>query len=159
MGLNMFPSSASNVPVEVFEVSSPALIEAKELIPDSAGAGKYRGSPGQRVVVGKLPSYSGPLNVYIHPNRLTFAPQGAFGGAAGAKTEVIINGDRVSDDPRAMTSGAVALQTDDDRLTLEFPSGAGVGDPGERDGGMLETDLRNGLVSKEGGLQDYGVDD
>ena len=55
-----------------------------------------------------------------------------FGGGTGAKTEVIINGDRVSDDPRSMTSGAVALETDDDRLVLEFPSGAGVGDPSER---------------------------
>ena len=157
MGLNMFPSSASNVPVEVFEVNSPALIEAKELIPDSAGAGKFRGSPGQRVVVGKLPSHSGPLNVYIHPNRLTFAPQGAFGGGSGAKTEVIINGDRVSDDPRAMTSGAVPLEDVEDRLVLEFPSGAGVGEPSERPDDLLETDLSNGLVSEDGKRKDYGI--
>ena len=35
MGLNNFPSSASNVPVEVFELNSPALVVAKEFIPDS----------------------------------------------------------------------------------------------------------------------------
>ena len=145
------------MPVEVFEVNSPALIEAKELIPDSAGAGKFRGSPGQRVVVGKLPSHSGPLNVYIHPNRLTFAPQGAFGGGSGAKTEVIINGDRVSDDPRAMTSGAVPLEDVEDRLVLEFPSGAGVGEPSERPDDLLETDLSNGLVSEDGKRKDYGI--
>ena len=95
--------------------------------------------------------------MYIHPNRLTFAPQGAFGGGTGAKTEVIINGDRVSDDPRAMTSGAVALETDDDRLILEFPSGAGVGDPSERPSDLLETDVRNGLVSEDGKRDDYGA--
>ncbi len=155
MGLNMFPSSASNVPVEVFEVSSPALIEAKELIPDSAGSGKFRGSPGQRVVLGKLPSHAAPLNLYIHPNRLSFAPQGAFGGDAGTKAEVIVNGDRVSDDPRSMTSGAVTLRNDDDRLTLEFPSGGGIGDPSERPKDMLETDMRNGLVSEAGKRGDY----
>ncbi len=149
MGLNMFPSSASNVPVEVFEVNSPALITAKELIPDSAGAGKFRGSPGQRVTVGKLPSHSAPLNVYLHPNRLSFSPQGAFGGAQGTKAEVIINGDRVSDDPASMTTGTVTLATDSDRLTLEFPSGAGIGDPTERPKYMADTDLRNGLVTHE----------
>ena len=56
-----------------------------------------------------------------------------------------------------MTSGAVALEADDDRLVLEFPSGAGVGDPVERDGGMLETDVRNGLVSEDGKHNDYGA--
>ena len=156
MGLNMFPSSASNVPVEVFEVNSPALIEAKELIPDSAGAGRFRGSPGQRIVVGKLPSRSAPLDLYLHPNRLTFAPQGAFGGGAGAKAEVIINGERVSDDPASMTDGAVTLATAEDRLTLEFPSGAGFGDPVEREDGLLESDVRNGLVSERGKREDYG---
>ena len=34
MGLNMFPSSASNVPVEVFELNSPSVVLAKEYIPD-----------------------------------------------------------------------------------------------------------------------------
>ena len=29
MGLNMFPSSASNVPVEVFELNSPSLVIGK----------------------------------------------------------------------------------------------------------------------------------
>ena len=150
MGLNMFPSSASNVPVEVFEVSSPALIVGKELIPDSAGAGKYRGAPGQRVTVGKLPSYESPLNVYFHPNRLSFAPQGIFGGRAGTKTNVIVNGDMISDDPASMTSGYVTLNDSDDRLVLEFPSGAGAGDPAERAPDLRECDLRNGLMSEEG---------
>ena len=95
--------------------------------------------------------------MYIHPNRLTFAPQGSFGGGPGAKTEVIINGDRVSDDPRAMTSGAVTLKADNDRLVLEFPSGAGVGDQSERPRDLLETDLRNGLVSEGGKRKDYGI--
>jgi N-methylhydantoinase B/oxoprolinase/acetone carboxylase alpha subunit len=63
MGLNMFPSSASNVPVEVFELNSPAVVVTKEFIPDSAGAGKYRGAPGQRVVLAKLPSHSHSLNI------------------------------------------------------------------------------------------------
>ena len=147
MGLNMFPSSASNVPVEVFEVNSPTLIVGKELMTDSAGAGKLRGSPGQRLTVGKLPSHPDPLNVYFHPNRLSFAPQGIFGGEAGTKTEVIVNGETLSDDPASMTKGSVTLNDADDRLILEFPSGAGAGDPAERDPALLERDVRNGLVS------------
>ena len=156
MGLNMFPSSASNVPVEVFEVNSPTLIVGKELIPDSAGAGRYRGSPGQRVTVGKLPSHPSPLNVYFHPNRLSFAPQGIFGGQAGTKTEVVVNGERLSDDPASMTKGSVTLSGPEDRLVLEFPSGAGAGEPKERPLDLLERDVLNGLVSAESARDHYG---
>ena len=44
-GQNMFPSSASNVPMEVFELNSPVLIATKEFIQDSGGAGKFRAPP------------------------------------------------------------------------------------------------------------------
>ncbi len=156
MGLNMFPSSASNVPVEVFEVNSPSLIVSKELMEDSAGAGRHRGSPGQRLVVGKLPSYPAPLNIYLHPNRLSFAPQGIFGGRAGTKTNVIVNGESVSEDPSSMTRGSVTLSAPEDRLTLEFSSGAGAGDPRERPQDMLERDALNGLVSERAAQFVYG---
>ena len=158
MGLNMFPSSASNVPVEVFELKSPAMVVAKEFIPDSAGAGRYRGSPGQRVVMAKLPSHPRSLDVYLHPNRLSFAPGGIFGGQAGTKTRVVLNGAVLSDDPQAMKLGYVTLESDRDRLVLEFPSGAGANDPRERDHLLVLRDARDGLISPDGARGDYGVD-
>jgi N-methylhydantoinase B/oxoprolinase/acetone carboxylase alpha subunit len=156
MGLNMFPSSASNVPVEVFEHHSPAMVLSKEFIPDSAGAGTYRGSPGQRVVLAKLPSHPQSLHVYFHPNRLSFAPEGVFGGQAGTRTRVIVNGEVRSDNPAAMTHGFVTLQHDTDRLVVEFPSGAGFGPPQERDPALLQHDVQNGLVTPHGARQEYG---
>jgi N-methylhydantoinase B/oxoprolinase/acetone carboxylase alpha subunit len=147
MGLNMFPSSASNVPVEVFELHSPAMVLSKEFIADSAGAGKYRGSPGQRVVLARLPSHSQPLHVYFHPNRLSFAPDGVFGGQAGTKTRVMVNDEVRSDDPAAMTHGFVTLQHDTDRLVVEFPSGAGFGPAAERNPALVRRDEQNGLVT------------
>jgi N-methylhydantoinase B/oxoprolinase/acetone carboxylase alpha subunit len=157
MGLNMFPSSASNVPVEVFEHHSPAMVLRKEFIPDSAGAGKHRGSPGQRVVLAKLPSHPQPLHVYFHPNRLCFAPDGVFGGKPGTKTRVIVNDAVRSDDPAAMTHGFVTLQHDTDRLVVEFPSGAGFGPPAERDPALLQRDVHNGLVTPASAQREYGV--
>jgi N-methylhydantoinase B/oxoprolinase/acetone carboxylase alpha subunit len=156
MGLNMFPSSASNVPVEVFELNSPAIVVAKELMTDSAGAGRHRGSPGQRIVFGKLPSHPHSLNMYFHPNRLTFAPQGIFGGKPGTKTNVIVNGEVLSDTPAAMTNGYVTLADADDRLVVEFPSGAGAGDPSERPADHVKRDVDSGLVSDEAARSEYG---
>jgi N-methylhydantoinase B/oxoprolinase/acetone carboxylase alpha subunit len=158
MGLNMFPSSASNVPVEVFEHHSPAIVLSKEFIADSAGAGKHRGSPGQRVVLAKLPSHPHSLNIFFHPNRLSFAPEGVFGGQAGTRTRVIINGEVRSDNPTAMTHGFVTLQHDTDRLVVEFPSGAGFGPPPERDPALVQRDVQNGLVTPRSARQDYGRD-
>ncbi len=156
MGLNMFPSSASNVPVEVFELSSPAMVIAKEFIPDSAGAGKYRGSPGQRVTLAKLPSHPHPLNVYFHPLRLTFAPDGVFGGKAGTKTRIIVNDEVLSDAPSAMMQGCVTLAQTTDRLIVEFPSGAGFRDPEDRDRAQVLQDVQNGLITPQSAKRDYG---
>ncbi|MFQ5989634.1 MAG: hydantoinase B/oxoprolinase family protein [Candidatus Methylomirabilales bacterium] len=158
MGLNMFPSSASNIPVEVFELNTPALVVAKEFIPDSAGAGKYRGSPGQRVVLSKLPSHPFPLNVYFHPNRLSFRPHGIFGGKEGTKTRVILNNRIIGDDPEAMKLGYITLERDADRLEVEWPSGGGIYDPKERDRALVLQDVRDGLVTSERARIDYRLD-
>jgi N-methylhydantoinase B/oxoprolinase/acetone carboxylase alpha subunit len=158
MGLNMFPSSASNVPVEVFELNSPSMVIAKEFISDSAGAGKYRGSPGQRVTVSKLPGYPHPLNVFFHPNRLLFPPTGIFGGMDGTKTRVIFNGEVLSDDPVRMKQGYATLEKDTDRLIIEFSSGGGAYDPKERDPLLVAQDVQDGLISSQKALLDYGVD-
>ena len=158
MGVNMFPSSASSVPVEVFELNSPAVVVAKEFIPDSAGAGKYRGSPGQRVVISRLPGHPNPLNIYFHPHRLSFPPTGIFGGGAGTRTRVIFNDAVLSDDPAALKQGQIALQSDADRLALEWPSGAGAYDPRERDRGLVLRDVRDGLITPDKARTEYGVD-
>ena len=157
MGLNNFPSSASNVPVEVFELNSPALVVAKEFIPDSGGAGKYRGSPGQRLVISKLPSHSSPLNIYFHPNRLTFPPRGIFGGKDGTKTNVYFNGYALSDRPSEMKQGYVTIETAEDQLALEYPSGAGAYDPKDRDTAAVERDLRDGLDTPQKAAREYGL--
>ena len=146
-GQNMFPSSASNVPIEVFELNSPVLINAKEFIQDSAGPGKFRGSPGERISISRLPGHPHALQIYLHPHRLSFAADGAFGGKPGTKTVVALNGETLSDANSPMELGYVTLNDDTDVLTVEFPSGAGMFDPSARDAGQVAEDLRNGIIS------------
>ena len=157
MGQNMFPSSASSVPVEVFELNSPVLVVAKELIPDSAGSGKFRGSPGQKVTLSRLPGHPQPLNIYFHPHRLSFPPDGVFDGSPGTKTRVALNGKMLSDDPQSMKLGHVTLDQDTDRLTVEFPSGGGMFDPKDREPEQVAQDVKNGLISVQRALSEYGV--
>ena len=158
MGQNMFPSSASNVPVEVFEVNSPAVVVAKEFIKDSAGAGQFRGAPGQRVVLSKLPSHPDPINIYFHPNkRVSFPPVGIFGGEDGTRTRIILNDQVLSDNPDSIEKGSITIETAEDRLALEWSSGAGAHDPAKRDRESVLNDVRDGLVSPEQAKGSYKV--
>jgi len=146
-GHNMFPSSASNVPIEVFELNSPVLINAKEFVQNSAGPGKFRGSSGERVSMSRLAGHPHPLHIYLHPHRLSFAAEGAFGGKPGTKTVVALNGEIVSDADSSMELGYVTLDHDTDVLTVEFPSGGGMFDPLDRDQEQAAEDRKNGIVS------------
>ncbi len=146
-GHNMFPSSASNVPIEVFELNSPVLINAKEFVQNSAGPGKFRGSSGERVSMSRLVGHPHPLHIYLHPHRLSFAAEGAFGGKPGTKTVVALNGETVSDADSPMELGYVTLDHDTDVLTVEFPSGGGMFDPLDRDQEQAAADRQNGIVS------------
>ena len=146
-GHNMFPSSASNVPIEVFELNSPVLINAKEFVQNSAGPGKFRGSSGERVSMSRLAGHPHPLHIYLHPHRLSFAAEGAFGGKPGTKTVVALNGETVSDADSPMELGYVTLDHDTDVLTVEFPSGGGMFDPLDRDQEQAAEDRQNGIVS------------
>ncbi len=158
MGQNMFPSSASNVPVEVFEVNSPAVVVAKEFIKDSAGAGQFRGAPGQRVVLSKLPSHPDPINIYFHPNkRVSFPPTGIFGGEDGTRTRIILNDQVLSDNPDSIEKGSITIETAEDQLALEWSSGAGAHDPVKRDRESVLNDVRDGLVSPEQAKGTYKV--
>ena len=148
-GHNMFPSSASNVPIEVFELNSPVLINAKEFVQNSAGPGKFRGSSGERVSMSRLAGHPHPLHIYLHPHRLSFAAEGAFGGKPGTKTVVALNGEIVSDANSSMDLGYVTLDHDTDVLTVEFPSGGGMFDPLDRDQEQAAADRQNGIVSSE----------
>ena len=148
-GHNMFPSSASNVPIEVFELNSPVLINAKEFVQNSAGPGKFRGSSGERISMSRLAGHPHPLHIYLHPHRLSFAAEGAFGGKPGTKTVVALNGETVSDADSPMELGYVTLDHDIDVLTVEFPSGGGMFDPLDRDQEQAAADRQNGIVSSE----------
>ena len=148
-GHNMFPSSASNVPIEVFELNSPVLINAKEFVQNSAGPGKFRGSSGERISMSRLAGHPHPLHIYLHPHRLSFAAEGAFGGKPGTKTVVALNGETVSDADSPMELGYVTLDHDTDVLTVEFPSGGGMFDPLDRDQEQAAADRQNGIVSSE----------
>jgi N-methylhydantoinase B len=98
-----FPSNIATVPIEQFESSVPILITEKCLIPDSGGAGKFRGGPAQRLSF-KMTSDE-PITMTIRHERVKFPPRGLLGGMPGAPTERDSN--KIMED---LESGLVTLK-------------------------------------------------
>ena len=152
-GSFIFPANGANTPVEILESDSPLIVERRELLPDSGGAGKQRGALGRREVF-RVPddAYAPqpPVSLAIQSGRFRLPPEGLFGGQPGALARFLVNG--ISGDPYGLTR----LQPGD-TLVMDAAGGGGFGDPRERDPGLLARDLREGKVSPESAQRDYGA--
>ena len=114
-----FPSNVATVSIERFESSVPLLITEKAILPESGGAGRYRGGPGQRLsfkVTG-----AAPVSMTIRHERVKFPPRGLLGGGPGAAGRDLVNGKVVP------AKGRYALAPGD-LVTFETPGGGGIGE-------------------------------
>lgn len=128
-GYNCFPSSAGNVPVEVFESRSPIVIEERSVIDGSGGAGESPGTPGFRTRMRRLPGSNASVRFYVHPDRLRHPAPGLFGGGSGNLTRVLLNEVELTGGTGRLSAGEIALTSDDDRFTSEAAGGGGFGVP------------------------------
>ncbi len=144
----MYPTSAGNVPVEMFESRTELLVERKELIPDSGGPGRYRGGVGQRMILRKLHDDQRPVlvNVLTHGDREPMP--GLLGGYAGLGTGVDVQGGRVT--PNHEASILVEMRGGDDRIVTWAAGGSGFGDPATRSDDLIAADRRDGYVTPQG---------
>jgi len=141
----MFPTSAGNVPVEMFEQRTPILVERKELIPDSGGPGAHRGGLGQRVVLRKLADDGRPVLLHILTHAVGRPVPGLLGGEPGRDARVWCEG--TASIGRAGASILVELCHPDQRVVVETAGGSGFGDPGRRAREAIERDLEEGYVT------------
>ena len=141
-----FPSNIATVPIEQFENSVPLLITEKSLIPDSGGAGKFRGGPAQRISF-QVTSET-PITMTIRHERVKFPPRGLLGGRAGTAGRDRVNGQTIPAKVR------IDLQPDD-RVMFDTPGGGGMGLPEERDPEKVQSDIESGLVTSAGAGRDY----
>ncbi|MEM4846842.1 MAG: hydantoinase B/oxoprolinase family protein [Thermosphaera sp.] len=152
----LYPTSAANTSVEMFEARTPLLVECKSLLPDSGGAGRHRGGLGQRVRVRKLYSDGRPVLLSLHPQGMIVATPGLFGGLPGRLANVALDNGQVMIEGKAL-GGLVELRDRTELVTIDMAGGSGYGNPLERPLAMLQTDLDEGFVTP-GGLNLYGCE-
>ena len=148
-------SNTMNTPIEQLERRFPFMVDRYEIIPDSGGAGKYRGGCGVRRTW-RILDHTALATVCAE--RTKSPPFGLFGGRAGSPTRVYLR----SPDGHESTlnSKGPSFQVPaDTEIFYEVAGSGGYGSPAERDPQKLREDLLNGYVSEEGAARDYGVAD
>ncbi len=148
-GCLSFPSNVSNQAIEHFENQTPLLVEEKALVPDTGGAGRFRGGNAQRLSFRNVGET--PLTVTIRHERVDNPPRGLLGGEPGAAGIDLINGDRIP----AKTQTPIAPG---DVITFQTPGGGGMGSPVDRDPQAIRADIASGLVSAAQAKARYGYD-
>jgi N-methylhydantoinase B len=141
-----------NTPVEAVEQRFPIRIERYELVPDTGGAGKFRGSLALRRDIRVL---AGPVSFARYADRHTIAPQGLFGGKPGSTGKFELNPD--GNDPRPLRSKGLDTLQANDLVRLTLPGAGGYGDPLARDLDAIERDLLDGKVTPAAATADYAV--
>jgi N-methylhydantoinase B len=142
------PVNCSSIPVEIMEARTPVLFEHKRILPDSGGAGRYRGGLGQEISVRILSDV--PIDFVPGTNdRVDHPPFGLFGGKAGSGGGMWIDGTRAH---RRRSQTVLKDQI----VTVAIPGGGGFGNPLERDPKRIEQDIAAGLVTLDGAARDYG---
>ncbi len=138
---------------EMFEQQTPHRLLKHELLPDSAGAGQWRGGLGVETVF-EIGSEDTQL--------VTFGDgdfEGAFGLAGGQGAG--LNFIRLT-----YPDGSVVVPKNKDLLTgvpkgtvyhQVANGGGGWGDPRQRDRAVLREEVRNGVISRAAALRDYGM--
>lgn len=146
-GCLSFPSNVSNQPIEAFEHQIPILVREKSFIPDSGGAGRFRGGNAQKLVFEARSR--NPMTMTIRHERITYPPRGLLGGMPGAAGVDMVNGKTIEAKSRTTLVAG-------DIVEFRTPGGGGLFDPSERDAAMVKNDLESGLTTLDKSQEIYG---
>ena len=141
--------------VELIEYSYPIILHQYSLITDSGGAGKYRGGSGTLWEVEPLDK---PMTFIMFGE----GRKNPSLGSAGAFSTLLENKvGRVEIKRKGNTEiikkNIMETIVPGERVTNINPGGGGFGNPLERPIKKVILDVKNGIVSKKGAKEDYGV--
>ncbi len=140
--------------VEIVETEYPVFMQQFKLIPDSEGAGRYRGGLGYIRDYKLLNSgtFSGGRSHYRVP------PSGVEGGRNGQCGYLLINPGEEGE--RKLTARVAGLHMEAGNVIRMFTgSGGGAGDPKQRDPQRVMDDLLDGYVTPSHARDAYGLSD
>jgi N-methylhydantoinase B len=142
-------SNLHTTPIEVLESEFPCRITRFTIVPDSGGAGRWRGGLGIQREYELLED----AVVIRRFNKTRFPCTGLAGGKPGARARFLV---RVGSDKEFETKGSARVDmAAGERFLLQSAGGGGYGDPRQRDPAALQRDVAEGYVSQAVADRDY----
>lgn len=152
-GVQVHITNTSNLPVEALESEYPLHIENYCFIPDSGGAGEYRGGLGLRRdvrVLGHTSTFS------AQGERFILQPWGLFGGKPGAVGKLVLNPGTPKEKNLPSKASNIEI-SNNDIISIQTPGAGGYGDPKKRSPQLVIKDIKEGKISLQDARQDYGL--
>ncbi len=146
-----FPSGVGTIPVEVTETQCPLYFKRKEFLPDSGGAGEWRGGLSQLIEIANREPAPFTISAATF-DRIHNAAQGRDGGKPGRKGKAYLGSGTPIPDK------GIHIIPAGDSLVVELPGGGGFGDPKKRARELVEADLAAGLITAEKARTGYGYE-
>jgi N-methylhydantoinase B len=138
--------------VEIDELQYPIRVHERRLVPDSEGAGRWRGAPALSVEFGPVDE---PVDVIFAVDGRVNGPVGVQGGLAGAPAR---NYRRLATGERVELGGLVAVRLERDETIVGICcGGGGYGRPFDRDPARVARDVAEGYVTRDRAETVYGV--
>ena len=141
----------SNSPVEVLEAHHPIRVDEYGFVPDSCGAGRFRGGLGLRR---RYTLLNDEATLQLRSDRMTFRPYGLGGGGPARGTRNVLDPDG---EAREMPAKFATTLRRGDVILHEQPGGGGHGDPFARDPERVAEDVRDEKVSLAYARREHGV--
>jgi len=149
-GVHVHITNTSNLPVEALEAEYPLVVERYALVPDSGGAGRWRGGLG---LLRQIRAEDHQCHAFIHGSRRLSAPWGLFGGHEGGRC-------RFEYSPGvAPPERAQGFLEAGQSVTIITPGAGGYGDPRARDRAFVCRDLADGTISAAVAREVYRLTD
>jgi N-methylhydantoinase B len=144
-------ANISNAPIEMVENQAPIRVERYELVPDSGGAGEWRGGMS---VLRQLRFLGERATLQLRADRRRHSPYGLMGGRDGATSNNLLDdGKSWSQLPTKFTRPLAKGEA----MRHTTAGAGGYGDPRRRDPELVLADVIDGKVTAEGAERDYGV--
>jgi len=144
-------SNCRNTPIEAIEqVDDYLLVRRYALLPDSGGAGRWRGGLG---FCREVEILDGGVELTIYSDHFKLAPPGRQGGRPGRTGSLTVfrGGERIE-----LSAKTTHPLEPGDVVRLELGGGGGYGDPRERSRELVERDLADGRITAAHAAAVYG---
>ena len=137
-------------PIEILESEFPCRITSFDMVPDSGGAGEFRGG----LAFSRTYELLQDAVVVRRYDRARFPPGGVAGGKPGAASRFVIRLG-AKDEQETPASGRYEMHSGE-RFMLQSAGGGGYGEPRRRDREAVARDIAEGRVTPAGAGRDYG---